>query len=145
MCRIFCPSLYDADARWGRLCVLDAGELIRRVRKILVQLLDAVEYIHSKNIIHRDLKLDNILFTSTNLDLIKVADFGVCFPKTDSRADPETKVGFRPDQVLLAISGPQSSMLVCWFWDAAWLALRGSCGITFLCLTIQGTHMGPVW
>eukprot|EP00241_Pyramimonas_parkeae_P000858 CAMPEP_0114249754 /NCGR_PEP_ID=MMETSP0058-20121206/14321_1 /TAXON_ID=36894 /ORGANISM="Pyramimonas parkeae, CCMP726" /LENGTH=602 /DNA_ID=CAMNT_0001363341 /DNA_START=490 /DNA_END=2299 /DNA_ORIENTATION=- len=64
-----------------------------RVRKILVQLLDAVEYIHSKNIIHRDLKLDNILFTSTNLDLIKVADFGVCFPKTDSRADPETKVG----------------------------------------------------
>lgn len=64
-----------------------------RVRKIMVQLLDAVEYIHYKNIIHRDLKLDNVLFMSTNSDQIKVADFGVCFPKTESRADPETKVG----------------------------------------------------
>eukprot|EP00959_Pyramimonas_sp_CCMP1952_P467652 9491974-Pyramimonas_sp.AAC.2 len=63
-----------------------------RVKNIIGQLLEAVKYIHSQNIIHRDLKLDNILYCNTGSDEIKVADFGVCFPKTEFRAHPETRV-----------------------------------------------------
>ena len=42
---------------------------------LLVQILSALKYIHSKSILHRDIKLDNILLTSNNV--IKLCDFGV--------------------------------------------------------------------
>ena len=37
--------------------------------------MDGLRYIHSKNILHRDIKLDNILLTSEGD--IKICDFGV--------------------------------------------------------------------
>jgi len=43
-------------------------------RFFLIQLLDSLDYMHERKIVHRDLKLENILIDD-NLDL-KVADFG---------------------------------------------------------------------
>lgn len=57
----------------------------------LEQILNGVQYLHSKNITHRDLKTKNILLT---LDCrIKIADFGVAKEVTSSRADNTVYVG----------------------------------------------------
>ncbi|RHZ76638.1 hypothetical protein Glove_194g138 [Diversispora epigaea] len=66
--------------------VSNRGELTEpEVRFYMLQLLDAVEYMHNKNILHRDLKLENI-FISEDMDL-KVGDFGLSIEleSTDQR------------------------------------------------------------
>lgn len=62
------------------------GDLLSFVRKrtklnettakfIFRQIMEALQYIHSQNIIHRDIKLDNILIDLGNN--VKICDFGV--------------------------------------------------------------------
>lgn len=44
------------------------------IKKIIIQTLDALQYLHDSSIIHRDLKPENILL-DTNLN-VKICDFG---------------------------------------------------------------------
>ncbi len=41
----------------------------------LIQIAFGLQYIHKKNILHRDLKTQNIFLTSQNI--IKIGDFGI--------------------------------------------------------------------
>lgn len=66
----------------------DGGELIEyveekqgldeiEVRSLFKQMLSAIEACHSQGIIHRDLKLENVLFDSKARSRIKIVDFGI--------------------------------------------------------------------
>ena len=46
-------------------------------RIIFQQIIDAVYYLHQIGVCHRDLKLENILFSSKKKDKIKIIDFGL--------------------------------------------------------------------
>lgn len=46
------------------------------VKDILLQILSAVEYLHDSKIVHRDIKLENILLVSEGSNKIKLTDFG---------------------------------------------------------------------
>merc|ERR1712137_512076 len=46
------------------------------VRNVFVQLLEAVQYLHSKNVIHRDLKSQNVFFAEDKR--VRLGDFGLC-------------------------------------------------------------------
>ncbi|CAK4081048.1 unnamed protein product [Aphanomyces euteiches] len=61
-----------------------------RARHIIKQLASGVAYIHAHEIIHRDLKLSNILLTDTNI--VKIADFGLATDLTTNET-PHTICG----------------------------------------------------
>ena len=46
-------------------------------QKLFLQVLSGVNYAHTHNIIHRDLKLDNLLLKDATLREVKIADFGL--------------------------------------------------------------------
>ena len=46
-------------------------------RNIFSKLCQAVAYMHARNIIHRDVKPENVLVTGTNEDEVKLVDFGL--------------------------------------------------------------------
>lgn len=67
---------------------LEGGELIGLLKKrgnfteieareIFAQIVSAISYCHQQNIIHRDLKLENILVANKEELRVKIADFGI--------------------------------------------------------------------
>lgn len=47
----------------------------QKVIEIIIQILNGLSELHKQNVIHRDIKLANILMHD---DLVKIADLGFC-------------------------------------------------------------------
>mmetsp|Transcript_41921 Transcript_41921/g.78384 ORF Transcript_41921/g.78384 Transcript_41921/m.78384 type:complete len:647 (-) Transcript_41921:326-2266(-) len=78
---------------------LGGGEIACKF--VASQLIDGINYMHEHNVLHRDLKLENILITSTDTSRgdgyeyheIKIADFGLSKFQDDSIRRQNTAVG----------------------------------------------------
>lgn len=68
-------ELCEGDTLYNRL--RRVGKFSEKtVLEIMLQVLEGVSYIHSQNVVHRDIKLENILFVSQDQLDLKIADFG---------------------------------------------------------------------
>ncbi|KAG5205269.1 putative Ca2+/calmodulin-dependent kinase-1 [Trichophyton interdigitale] len=64
-------ELFDRICDYGRFTEKDASQTIRQV-------LDAVNYLHERNVVHRDLKPENLLYLTTAQESpLVLADFGI--------------------------------------------------------------------
>jgi serine/threonine-protein kinase len=72
------PTLAEYVARHGQLNFVDASA-------VLLGLLDAIEYCHANELIHRDIKPDNIILRNFNVEAPTLLDFGIAYKdETDS-------------------------------------------------------------
>lgn len=72
------------------------------VKCITLQLLKGLQYLHSQRIVHRDLKLANLLMDEGGV--LKIADFGLARIQIPERPDQTNKVvtrWYRPPELLL--------------------------------------------
>ncbi|XP_072447063.1 serine/threonine-protein kinase 10 isoform X2 [Chiloscyllium punctatum] len=83
----FCPG----GAVDATMLELDRGLTEPQIRVVARQMLEAVDYLHSQKIIHRDLKAGNVLLTQDGN--IKLADFGVSAKNTKTMQKRETFIG----------------------------------------------------
>ncbi|XP_019340429.1 serine/threonine-protein kinase SBK1 [Alligator mississippiensis] len=64
----------------GDLCaLLNPGEGLpeTQVKRCAAQLADALDFMHSKALVHRDVKLDNVMLFDQECQLVKLGDFGL--------------------------------------------------------------------
>ncbi|CAD8056637.1 unnamed protein product [Paramecium sonneborni] len=87
-----CLELLEGDQLYG-LFKMKRTFNIQQIRSILKGLLEGLNYIHSMGIMHRDLKLENILFKEPeNYDSVVIADFGLA-TRVDQKPYLYTKCG----------------------------------------------------
>jgi serine/threonine protein kinase len=82
--------------------LVDGGSLYEHVQHgampepdaqyVFKQIISGVEYCHKQGVVHRDLKLENLLLTATPPQVVKIADFGVS-KDTSVNSMPKTQVG----------------------------------------------------
>lgn len=95
-------------------------------RKIAGQLMDALEYMHNKQMIHRDLKPSNIMITHNGQN-VKLIDFGLS--DSDSFCVLKSPAGtsgyIAPEQMLPAAKLNRVPIFILWAWFwATWPRLR---------------------
>lgn len=72
--------------------LIDKNPTVEAKQKIIIEIAQAVSYLHKQGIIHRDLKPDNILFSKdrTGKRVAKVTDFGISQDMLTQKTPEET-------------------------------------------------------
>ncbi|KAM8953249.1 serine/threonine-protein kinase SBK1-like [Pelodytes ibericus] len=72
---IFCQELAPGGTL-DSIIETEVGIPEDKVKRCAVQISDALQYMHSRGLVHRDLKTDNVLLMDKDCHLVKLCDFG---------------------------------------------------------------------
>jgi serine/threonine protein kinase len=67
------------------------GFSIKDIAMMGIQIMDRIEYVHSKNFIHRDIKPENFVIGYNNTSTIYIIDFGISRKYRSSRTGKHLK------------------------------------------------------
>lgn len=96
-------DVYESDDRFDLVMeCMEGGELFARIAECktfpeedaaytIWQILLAVNYIHTRGFVHRDLKMENFLYAKKGGNLLKLIDFGFSKGWEESKEDKESK------------------------------------------------------
>jgi len=101
----------------GNLCDLmrkEGGLSETRAKNIFTQLLQAVKYLHASNIVHRDIKSENVLLKEKNADDVRLLDFGLSrlMPRAELVMTSVGTLDYKAPEVCLC--KPYGSACDCW-------------------------------
>ncbi|KAH8269535.1 hypothetical protein KR018_007438 [Drosophila ironensis] len=80
--------------------VTDSGVGEVYSKRVAKQLASAIDYMHSKDIVHRDIKLDNVLIYRSDFQRIKLCDFGESYPTGSTVERRNEWLPYSPPEVL---------------------------------------------
>lgn len=85
-----------------------------KVKKYMIQLFDIVEYLHDRDICHKDIKLENLLLTADGKN-IKLCDFGFAAAFTSSEVNKlrGTPTYFAPEVIKKNVQYPPAIDIWC--------------------------------
>lgn len=128
------PETCTADAPWLALERLDGGTLRPwlggldwpAIRSLLLELLDALAHAHARDVLHLDLKPDNILLVGAHpTDGVRLADFGLALLGERARAGVAGTLGYMaPEQLAGRDLGPWTDLFA--LGATAWALVTGA-------------------
>lgn len=75
-------------------------------RRIFLQIVNAMSYCHQRGIVHRDLKLENVLFKAKGDLTIKIIDFGIAGVCAGAKKDKVEagSIAYMPPEVSTSVA-----------------------------------------
>jgi len=92
----------------------EGGLSEKRAKNIFIQLLQAVKYLHSLNIVHRDIKSENVLLKERITDDVRLLDFGLSrlMPRAELLMTSVGTLDYKAPEVCLR--KPYGAACDCW-------------------------------
>jgi len=112
--RLYIVQEYCAGGNLSDLIRKEGGLCETRAKNIFTQLLQAVSHLHASNIVHRDIKSENVLLKERFTDDLRVLDFGLSrlMPRAELLTTSVGTLDYKAPEVCLR--QPYGSSCDCW-------------------------------
>jgi len=112
--RLYIVQEYCSGGDLSKLIRKEGGLNETRAKNIFFQLMHAVNYLHSCNIVHRDIKSENVLLKERTADDVRLLDFGLSrlMPRAELLMTSVGTLDYRAPEVCLR--QPYGSSCDCW-------------------------------